>query len=113
MAKKKLKADEVYKALIENRGLIALAADNLGVVYNTVKSFVDGDEKAKEIIRHAREKRRDKAERRLDDAIDAGEAWAIAMTLKGDPSRGYSDKLDVTSGGEKISVTLVWPEGDK
>lgn len=108
---KKLKPAEVRAALIQNRGLIALAADDLDVVYNTVKKIIDADPECQEIIRHSREKRRDKAERRLDDAIENGEAWAIAMTLKADPARGYSDKIDVTSGGKPIKgYALVTPD---
>jgi hypothetical protein len=105
--KKLTNAKFVRQALIDNHGLIALAADQLDVVYNTLKTFVDSDPISQEVIKHCREKRRDRAERRLDDAIEQGEAWAIAMTLKGDPARGYSDKLDVTSGGDKIIVRVV------
>jgi hypothetical protein len=111
MRKKLTNAKIVRQALKANRGLIALSADDLGCVYQTLKKFIDNDPISQEIIRHAREKRRDRAERRLDDMIDNGEAWAIAMTLKGDPARGYSDKLDVTSGGEKIIVRLVTDDG--
>lgn len=112
MAPKKLtSAKKVRQVLKDNRGLIALSADDLNVSYNTIRKFIDADPVCLDIIRQSKEKRRDRAERRLDDMIDNGEAWAISLTLKGDPSRGYSDKLDMTSGGEKIVVKLVTDDG--
>jgi hypothetical protein len=108
MAPRKLtNAKKVRQVLKNNRGLIALSADDLEVSYNTIKKFIDADPPCQDIIRHAKEKRRDRAERRLDDMIDNGEAWAIALTLKGDPSRGYSDKIDVTNHVDEIIVKLV------
>lgn len=109
MTQRKLtNAKKVRQALRNNRGLVALAADELGCVYQTLKKFIDQDPVSQEIIRHAREKRRDRAERRLDDMIDNGEAWAISMTLKGDPSRGYSDKIDVTTGGNPLQIKVEY-----
>ena len=106
-APKKLTIEQVRQALTENRGLKALSAESLGVVYNTLMKYVNRDATCQKIIEHTRQKRRDKAEFKLDEAIEKGEAWAIAMTLKADPERGYSDKIDITSKGNEIGVKII------
>jgi len=99
---KKLKKQEVTDALKQSHGLKSGAAEILGVAYNTIDRYVAESEEARAIIEHWRIRRKDRAEYKLDEAIERGESWAVMFTLKNARDREYSEKLDITSGGEKI-----------
>jgi hypothetical protein len=108
---KKLKPEEVTEALKQSHGLKTGAAEILGVGYNTIDRYVAESDDAKAVIEHYRIRRKDRAEYKLDEAIERGESWSIMFTLKNAKDREYSDKLDVTSGGKAIKgYTLVSPE---
>jgi len=103
---KKVTDEELVAALDRNHGLITLAADDLCVTYATVVNYVKASAAA-QAIRHAWwVKRRDNAEFKLDEAIQAGQPWAVAMTVKSDPARGYTDRLELNDK-RKIVVRLV------
>ena len=105
MAKKKLKEEQVIEALKQSHGLKTGAAELLGVSFPTIERYIADSTAAQEIIAHWKNRRIDRAEYKLDEAIERGEGWAIAMTLKGHKAgreRGYGESVDVTSGGERI-----------
>jgi len=82
MANKKLTINEVVTALNNARGLKTLAADALGVTYNTIERYIKASVTAQETIKAARHKRTDFAKSKLDEALMRGESWAIMFTLK-------------------------------
>ena len=113
MANKKLTTDEVKTALEQARGLTTLAADALGVTYNTIMRYIKASQPLQDVITVSRHKRTQVAKSKLDEAIIRGESWAIMFTLKNkvDPDAefvGEKHALDVTSNGETLGyhVTL-------
>jgi hypothetical protein len=102
MAKKKLKISEVVDALKQSHGLKTGAAEILGVSFPTIERYIAESEEARGIVDHWRLRRKDRAEYKLDEAIERAESWAIMFTLKNARDKEYSDRVDVTSGGEAI-----------
>ena len=103
----KLTVEQCAAALHETAGTMAVAAELLGVNYKTVKRKVDTSERLQSIVAGYRERRVDKAELKLEEAIQNGEAWAIALTVKTlGKSRGYSTGVTV-EGGDKPVVIKV------
>ena len=108
---KKLTVDEVKTALENARGLTTLAADSLGVTYNTIMRYVNASETLKDVIYAARHKRTHMAKSKLDEAIMRGESWAVMFTLKNkkDPDDefvGEMNRHDVTSDGKPLTIVI-------
>ena len=102
----KLKIEEVTEALKLSHGLKSGAAEILGVAYNTLDRYIGRSQAAQDIIDFWRIRRVDRAEYKLDEAIEKAEPWAVALVLKGSKTgkeRGYGDRMDVTSNDEKIT----------
>jgi hypothetical protein len=109
--KKKLTNDEVIEALKQSHGLKTGAAEILAVSFPTIERYIADSDEAQAIVNHYRIRRKDRAEYKLDEAIERGESWSIMFTLKNAKDREYSDRVDVTSGGKAIKgYTLVSPE---
>jgi hypothetical protein len=109
--KKKLKPEQVIEALRQSHGLKTGAAEILGVSFPTIERYIAEIPEAQEIISFWRNRRTDRAEYKLDEAIERGEAWAIAMTLKDNKNgreRGYGNAVDVTSDGQAIKGYIGW-----
>jgi hypothetical protein len=104
---KKLKPEEVVEALKQSHGLKTGAAEILGVAYNTLDAYSRESDEAQAIVNHYRIRRKDRAEYKLDEAIERGESWAVMFTLKNAKDREYSDKIDITSGGEPLKPPQV------
>lgn len=107
--KKKLQPKEVIDALRKAHGMKTGAAELLGVSFPTIERYIAESKTAQEIIEFWRIRRTDRAEYKLDEAIERGDAWAIAMTLKDHRSgreRGYGNAVDVTSGGEALNIII-------
>ncbi|MDQ3007195.1 MAG: hypothetical protein M3R47_17655 [Chloroflexota bacterium] len=98
--KKKLKVEEVVEALRQSRGLKTGAAELLDVAYNTIERYIADSAEAKAVIEHYRIRRRDRAEYKLDEAIERGESWSIMFTLKNAKDREYSERVDVNQTGD-------------
>ena len=110
MAKKKLKTEQVVEALKQSHGLKTGAAEILGVSFPTIERYIADSEEAREVIGHWKKRRTERAVYKLDEAIERGEAWAIALQLKNSRDgrdEGYSDRLDVTSNGETVKPTII------
>lgn len=99
---KKLKVEEVVEALKQSHGLKTGAAEILGVAYNTLDTYSRESDEAQAIIEHYRIRRKDRAEYKLDEAIERGESWAVMFTLKGARDREYGERMDITSGGKRL-----------
>lgn len=113
--KKKLKRSEVTEALQRSHGLKTGACELLGVSFPTLERYIAEDTEAQEIVRFWRDRRTDRAEYKLDEAIERGEAWAVALALKNSRAgkeRGYGDSVDVTSAGQSITAIRIIREGN-
>ncbi len=100
MAKKKLKDTEVIEALKQSHGLKTGAAEILAVSFPTIERYIADSAEAQAIVNHYRIRRKDRAEYKLDEAIERGESWSIMFTLKNAKDREYSERVDVNQTGE-------------
>ena len=110
MAKKKLKTDQVVEALKQSHGLKTGAAEILGVSFPTIERYIAESQEAREVIGHWKKRRTERAMYKLDEAIERGEGWAIALQLKNSKDgrdEGYSERVDVTSNGETVKPTII------
>jgi hypothetical protein len=99
--KKKLTEEQVVNALRQAHGLKTGAAELLAVKFDTLEKYIQASAEAQEIVDHWRKRRKDRAEFKLDEAIERGESWAIMFCLKNAKDREYSDRVDHT-----LDVTL-------
>lgn len=110
--KPKLTKEQVIEALKQSHGLKSGAAEILQVSYNTVDRYVAKHKQAQEIIDHWRIRRVDRAEYKLDEAIERAEPWAVALVLKGSKAgkdRGYGDRVDVTTDDKPVNeIVMNW-----
>lgn len=87
----KLRADDVAAALLKARGLVSLAARQLGVTPKTVRRYIEQYATVREAREQAREELCDLAEGRLFNAITEGRSWAIKYFLSTQAhDRGYN-----------------------
>jgi len=113
---KKLTKQQVVDALRQSHGLKTGAAEILGVNFTTIERYIQDSKEAQEIIDFWRTRRIDRAEYKLDEAIERGEAWAVAMVLKdhrNGKERGYGNSLDVTTGGEALTIKIIKASDDR
>jgi len=103
---KKLKPQEVIDALKQAHGMKTGAAEILGVSFPTIERYIAESENAREIIEHWRIRRKDRAEYKLDEAIERGEQWAVMFTLKNAKDREYSDRVDLKQDGT-LTIKIV------
>lgn len=92
---KKYTPEEVALALKQAHGLKTGAAELLGCAFVTVESYIKESADCFEIVEHWRKRRKDRAEYKLDEAIERGEPWAVMFTLKNARDREYSDRVDI------------------
>ncbi len=113
--KKKLTKQQVVDALRQSHGLKTGAAEILGVSFPTIERYIADSTDAQEVIDFWRVRRVDRAEYKLDEAIERGEAWALAMTLKDSKrgkERGYGNSVDVNNSGG-LTITIIKATDDK
>lgn len=87
---------QVVNALRTAHGLKTGAAELLAIKFDTIERYIQRSPEALDIVDHWRKRRKDRAEYKLDEAIERGEAWAIMFTLKNAKDREYSDRVDHT-----------------
>lgn len=96
----------VSKALEEARGFKTFAADKLGVKYDTLQRFLVAHKEIFDpVLTYWHEKRVDRAELKLDVALENGEPWAIGLVLKSARSRQYGDRVTL-EGDEAKPLTV-------
>jgi hypothetical protein len=89
--------DEIISALVEKKGLVYLAAKRLACSPNTIYARARTSPAVAEAIASQRGEVVDTAEMKLFEAIEAREAWAIALTLKTlGKDRGYVERQEMT-----------------
>src|SRR5580704_15576304 len=97
--KKKYTQQQVIDALLATNGLVYLAAEKLGCTSNTIVNYQNRFPKIKATVQERRGRRIDIAEGKLDQAVLAGEPWAIRMMLLTQAKhRGYVERQEVTGG---------------
>jgi len=106
-------AATIAEALVKTRGNVTAAARAIGCNRETVRRAVDRFDTCREAVERGREERVDVAETALDKALDAGEPWAVALTLKTiGKARGYTERSEqvITDTRETVRVVFRLPE---
>ena len=106
-------AQEVIDAL--ERGYTCVGAGQLlGCSAETVRNYANKYPTVKTALRAKRSELVDMAEMSLRRAIMAGEAWAVALTLKTlGKDDGYGESVDVRGdGGGPVVIRLTWGDSD-
>jgi hypothetical protein len=105
-------ARRIIAAVKETHGMLAAAAERSGIGYRTVCRYAAESPAVKEAVHVAKETMLDFAESKLFQAINKGQAWAIAFYLKTQgKQRGYIERQEFTGeGGQPIKVELDYRE---
>lgn len=83
---------EIARAIINNQGLMYLAADEINMCYTWMLTRIKQSEYLQAIKEACKELRIDKAERQLSAMVDSGNFPAVALTLRTlGRSRGYAE----------------------
>jgi hypothetical protein len=98
MAKtKQFKSQQIIQTLNENNGMVYLSAKVLGCDPKTIYNYAKSDPDVQSAIDNARGELTDRAESKLKEAIERGEAWAVCFYLKTQgKSRGYVERQEVS-----------------
>jgi undecaprenyl pyrophosphate synthase len=101
--------EEIIAAINKFHAALFLAADELGCTVRTIDRRAVSTPAVAEAIKRWRGRRVDKAELKLEQAIDAGEQWAITFTLRTlGKERGYVERQEVTgAAGGPVAITTV------
>jgi hypothetical protein len=93
-------AEEVAAALLRSKGLVTVAAQQLGCVPKTVRQYIDRYPTVAAALKEAREGILDMTEARLYQAANEGEQWAVTFVLKNlGKDRGYSERSELHHSG--------------
>lgn len=100
MATEKFTAQQVADALRATKGLISLAAKRLECDPGTVRNYAARYASVQAAMREERAAFVDVAEAKLMQAVQNGEAWAIALVLKTlGKERGYVERHEFDFAG--------------
>jgi len=89
--------EEVAEALRKNHGNKSAAARVLGCERRTVQRYCDEHPEVKAACDEGIEIRVDRVEEKWEEAVEAGEPWAIQLGLRGQGAkRGHSEKTETT-----------------
>ena len=105
-------ASELVDKIREARGNVSAIARAYNTPRTTVYGWIDSYETTKQELADQRQLVVDVAESVLFRKVVAGELNAVFYTLNNMAEargRGWGKKeVDITSGGEKLSITLEW-----
>lgn len=94
--KQRYTAAQVIAALLDTKGLVFLAARQLGCDADTVRNYMKRYPSVRAAAVQQRGEMVDLAESKLWQAIEDGEAWAITLCLKTlGKDRGYVERHEV------------------
>lgn len=100
-------ADQVVEALTATKGMITLTARKLGCNPQTVRNYVTRYPSVAQAMREAREGFLDMTELALQKAVQNGEGWAIAFTLRTiGRHRGYVERTEVDQSVTVYTVDI-------
>lgn len=96
-----VKVADIREALSKHNGNVTASARALKITRQSLWERIQKNEGLQDHLHQTREVRVDKAEDKLDEAIERGEGWAIAMTLKTlGKDRGYVEKTEQQTTGD-------------
>lgn len=99
---------QIIDALEKTHGNQAAAARALECSRNTIRNRINSSEDVKEAYDSVNEANLDKAENELMDLVRSGDFRAIKFYLRTKGrKRGYGDRLDLTSKGDKLPTLQV------
>ena len=108
--------ERMIEAVRKGKGKTGAIANMLGCTPATIRNYAKRYKTVENAITEARydfgEGLVDRAEMRLEQAVDNSEAWAIRLvvTTKG-KDRGYVERQEVTGAdGESITINFVWKD---
>lgn len=78
---KKYTKEEVLAAVARQCGRLFLVARELQVTYHTIRNYMIAWPEIREAVKDAKGRRLDRAECKLDKAVQNGEPWAIRFLL--------------------------------
>jgi hypothetical protein len=97
--------EEIKKALLDNSGLISPAAKQLGLERQSLEHRLKTNPELKAWRVTCVEDAKDKAESKVQEAIDKSEPWAIQFFLKTQGrDRGYGDELAVNVNSYSTNI---------
>lgn len=108
-SKPRYTCEQLIAALKKTKGMVYLAADELGCSHVTVYNYINRHPSVKAVFKHERGKMLDAAEMKLYTAILDGESWAIQFSLRLlGRDRGYAQtqRQEIT-GKVKVSLNDV------
>ena len=98
---------KIIEALQVSRGMIATAARLLGCTRQTIYDAIVRHPEINHVVAGERELMPDHAELKLQEAIDAGEGWAVRFFLSTQgQARGYIERQRVEVEDKKITVIV-------
>lgn len=99
-SQKRVTVKEVAAALRKARGMVSVAARELGVSRRTIYNYRAKSPIVQEALEDSREHTTDVAELKLFEAITKGEPWAISLYLRTQGRhRGYVETTNVNHSG--------------
>jgi len=103
--------EDMAKALRVNHGNASATARSIGCERRTVLRYCEEHPEVQAAREEGIEIRIDHVEEKWEEAVDAGEAWAIQLGLRGQGAkRGHAERTvtDLTTGGQplKFGFTL-------
>jgi hypothetical protein len=103
-------AAEVIAAIKHTRGMLTLAAERLGCSDETMYNYAKRYPSVAEAIKQQRDRVLDITELKLQEAVNAGESWAVQFMLRTiGKERGYVERHEVTGkDGDSLHIHLSW-----
>ncbi len=100
--------EQIEEALKNSKGLISLAAVELGCVFATVTNYIKRYKTLQKSLEEINETNLDFCESKLLQQINEGNTTAIIFYLKfKGKRRGYCERQEFVQSGE---ITITWPK---
>ena len=108
MVKTRLSAQVFINAIPGTGGIISAIARKVGCDWHTAKKYIETYPTVKQVYEDECEKVDDLAENTVLQAIKGGDVPTAKWWL-GKKRRGqFGDNVDITSGGEKVTLNVVY-----
>ena len=109
------KKKEFLKVLKSNLGIVTATCEKVGMSRRTFYNWIESDEDFKTSVQEIYDYQCDYVESQLFKKIQQGSEKSIHFYLKyKGKDRGYTNHIDITTGGDKISeIRLVEIKNDK
>jgi hypothetical protein len=99
-------AEVIAKTLTQEHGMVACAAQKLGCSVRMVNRYIERYDLCKAALHEARELQGDRTEKKIFEAIERGESWAITLYATTQlRHRGYGKQGPAAASGTAASGT--------